>query len=54
MIVIVAVATILAQSEEADGYVSKATPTVGHNFPPTAAPVPLSSLYGICHKTIAA
>lgn len=44
VIVIVFVVPILAQSEQTVGYVSKATPTVSHNFPPTATPVPQSSL----------
>lgn len=49
VIVIVGVATVLAQSEQTVGYVSKTTPTVSHNFPPTTVPVPQSSLQGI-HK----
>lgn len=43
-IVIAGVSTNLAQSEQTVGYVSKTTPTAGHNFPPTTALVSTASL----------
>lgn len=42
--VMVGVATIWAQSRQAAGYVSKATPTVSRSFPATTVPVAESSL----------